>query len=104
MKVLNPEFNLDVDDLNDLIVCAFRYALGRRTYIVHTITEIIKANLSALDSRTIEVMLQDIERQHDYEKVGLEKAFGDDCDRKRWMEVETLLNAEKLDRLGRDAW
>lgn len=104
MKVLNPEFNLDVDDINDLIVCAFRYALGRRTYIVHTITEIIKANLSALESNTIEVMLRDIERQHEYEKVGLEKAFGDDCDRERWMEVEVLLNAEKLDRLGREVW
>lgn len=104
MKVLNSEFKLDTDDLNDLIVCAFRYALGRRTYIVHTITEIIKANLSALESRTIEVMLQDIERQHEYEKVGIEKAFGDDCDRERWMEVEVLLNAEKLDRLGREVW
>ena len=104
MKVLNPEFNLDVDDLNDLIVCAFRYALGRRTYIVHTITEIIKANLSALESRTIEVMLRDIESQHEYEKVGIEKAFGDDCDRERWMEVEVLLNAEKLDRLNREVW
>lgn len=104
MKVLNPEFNLDIDDINDLIVCAFRYALGRRTYIVHTITEIIKSNLSALESRTIEVMLQDIERQHEYEKVGNDKAFGDDCDRERWMEVETLLNAEKLDRLGREVW
>ena len=98
------DFKLDSDDLNDLIICAFRYALGRRTYIVHTITEIIKANLSALDSRTIEVMLQDIERQHEYEKVGLEKAFGDDCDRERWMEVEVLLNAEKLDRLNREVW
>lgn len=104
MKDLNPEFNLDADDFNDLIVCAFRYALGRRTYIVHTITEIIKTNLSALDSRTIEVMLRDIEHQHEYEKVGIEKAFGDDCDRERWMEVETLLNAEKLDRLGREVW
>lgn len=104
MKVLNSEFKLDTDDLNDLIVCAFRYALGRRTYIVHTITEIIKANLSALESRTIEVMLQDIERQHEYEKVGVDKVFGDDCDRERWMEVEVLLNAEKLDRLGREVW
>ena len=60
------DFKLDTDDLNDLIVCAFRYALGRRTYIVHTITEIIKANLSALESRTIEVMLRDIESQHEY--------------------------------------
>ena len=98
------DFKLDTDDLNDLIVCAFRYALGRRTYIVHTITEIIKTNLSALESNTIEVMLRDIERQHEYEKVGLEKAFGDDCDRDRWMEVEVLLNAEKLDRLNREVW
>lgn len=104
MKDFKVEFKLDTDDLNDLLVCAFRYALGRRTYIVHTITEIIKTNLSALESRTIEVMLQDIERQHDYEKVGIEKVFGDDCDRERWMEVETLLNAEKLDRLGREEW
>lgn len=98
------DFKLDTDDLNDLIICAFRYALGRRTYIVHTISEIIKANFSALDSRTIDVMLQDIERQHEYEKVGIEKAFGDDCDRERWMEVEVLLNAEKLDRLNREVW
>lgn len=104
MKEFKDGFKLDSDDLNDLIVCAFRYALGRRTYIVHTITEIIKTNFSALDSRTIEVMLQDIERQHEYEKVGIDKAFGDDCDRERWMEVEVLLNAEKLDRLNREVW
>ena len=104
MKEFKDGFKLDSDDLNDLIVCAFRYALGRRTYIVHTISEIIKSNFSALDSRTIEVMLQDIERQHEYEKVGIDKAFGDDCDRERWMEVEVLLNAEKLDRLNREVW
>lgn len=98
------DFKLDTDDLNDLIICAFRYALGRRTYIVHTITEIIKTNLSVLESRTIEVMLRDIERQHEYENRGIEKAFGDDCDRERWLEVEVLLTAEKLDRLGREVW
>ena len=37
---------LDFDDVNQdiLMVCAFRYALGRRTYVVGSICDILKAN------------------------------------------------------------
>ncbi len=42
----SKEIKLDFNDVNQdiLMVCAFRYALGRRTYVVGTIANIIKAN------------------------------------------------------------
>ena len=40
------ELTLDFDDVNQdiLMVCAFRYALGRQTYVVGSICDILKAN------------------------------------------------------------
>ena len=40
------EIQLDFKDVSQtiLLFCAFRYALGRRTYVVGTISNIIKAN------------------------------------------------------------
>jgi len=40
------EIYIDFNDVNQdiLLFCAFRYALGRRTYVVGTLVSILKAN------------------------------------------------------------
>lgn len=40
------EIQLDFSDVNQdiLLFCAFRYALGRRTYVVGSLVDIMKAN------------------------------------------------------------
>jgi hypothetical protein len=40
------QIKLDFSDVNQdiLLICAFRYALGRRTYVVGSIAEILKSN------------------------------------------------------------
>ena len=43
---LTGELYIDFNDCNQdiLLFCAFRYALGRQTYVVSTVADIIKAN------------------------------------------------------------
>ena len=68
-----------IDDL--LYLAAFRYALGRMTYIVSTIAdELIKAKLSDETKKTI---VREIK-----EMIVNENALGMECDRKDWLRVK----------------
>lgn len=68
---------MPVDEAYEKILCcAMRYALGRRTHIVHEVADYIKKVLPALSLDTLMIMQQDIENQH---------GFGDELDEKRWM-------------------
>lgn len=83
------------DDFNTLVVCAFRYALGRETYVVDDVAGIIEAHLDKLTEQTLQCLKQDFERLHDFEQY-VPRAFRADFDKKRWMMVEGLI----LERLG----
>ena len=88
---------LSEDDFNTLVVCAFRYALGRETYVVDDVAGIIEAHLDKLTEQTLQCLKQDFERQHDFEQY-VPRTFWADFDKKRWMMVEGLI----LERLGED--
>lgn len=46
---------------NDLLLfCAFRYALGRKTYIVDAVIDEIKNNLSKLNKNSKKAMIREI--------------------------------------------
>ena len=82
--------DISEDDLNTLLVCSARYAVGRRTYITGVIADIIKANVEYIDQHTAHHILEEIElaRQHDN--------LGDYCDVVEWEGVEkALLRAHK---------
>ena len=77
------------DDMDILLLCAFRYALGRRTYIVSWIADIIIDNWSSLKPRSKKIILKEI-------KEAIENGefyIGMKCDEQDWRRV--LLHGEK---------
>lgn len=51
---------LSANDLDTLFFCSFRYALGRRTYIVHDIATLILENKDRIHKVTIAKMIEEI--------------------------------------------
>ena len=80
------KINGNKDDLSMMLVSAERYALGRRTYIVHWTCEFIKNNLDLLTKKDRQVMIRDLESAVFY---------GDDCDEKDWKKLLAILKEEK---------
>ena len=70
--------NGNKDDLSVMLVCAVRYALGRRTYIVAWVCEFIRNNTDLLTERSKMAIIRDIEQQKDY-------GYGDECDKECWL-------------------
>lgn len=78
------------DEFHDLMVCAFRYALGRRTYIVSTIAELIIKYKEKLDASAIEVITRDIKRAIQTNNYGME------MDKVEWQKVLKVLIGNKI--------
>ena len=81
---MQVKINGNKDDLSMILVSAERYALGRGTYIVYWTCEFISQNLQLLTKKDKQVMINDIKNAISY---------GDDCDKKCWMNL--LDNLEK---------
>ena len=73
------------DEFGDLMVCAFRYALGRKTYITSTIAELILKYYLLLDDNDCEVIIRDIKKAFEANNYGME------MDRVSWEQVLTKL-------------
>lgn len=89
---MNPSINVNYVDLNDLIVCAFRYALGRRTYITHTISDIASKYVKSISYNHLTVMIRDINRAFETNDYGM------DMDKKEWEKLLAILNEEIANR------
>lgn len=76
------------EDLDLMMVGAFRYALGRRSYIVWITTEFIKNNLDLVPVKFRKLMIDEIE-QAERNKFGHQ--LGDDCDAKNWLDLRDFL-------------
>lgn len=48
-------------DLKNIIICALRYAIGRKTYVTFEVCEYIMKHLDLIDERVRTVMLKDLE-------------------------------------------
>ncbi len=72
-------------DLDILLFCAFRYALGRMTYIVSTAVELICKYIDALHPHTKLLMIKEI-------TTAIAKGeAGWDCDVQEWKVLLTAL-------------
>lgn len=49
-------------DLKDIIISAFRYALGKKTYITLATCDYIKNHPEIIDKRVKDVLLRDLEQ------------------------------------------
>ena len=69
------------DEFGDLMVCAFRYALGRKSYITSAIADLILKYYLLLDDNDCEVIKRDIKRAFETNNYGME------MDKEVWQEV-----------------
>lgn len=77
-------------------LCAFRYALGRRTYIVSVVCNWLKSH--ALSNWAKEIIIKEIEEAEEESKKDKPyyfKSLGDDCDKTRWLELKRFLRGER---------
>jgi len=75
---------------------AFRYALSRRTYIVSVVCDWLKSH--KLSTEATKLIIREIEEAEEKEKDVNKfyyKPLGDDCDKKRWLELKTFLRGTK---------
>ena len=74
----------------DVLLCAFRYAIGRHTYVVSEICDFFEKNCHLISKRMLAVMNRDLDIQiEQYEK------FEDDSANVR-MDLDTLRNFKKF--------
>ncbi len=86
--------NGEIADISAMLVCAVRYALGRRTYIVQWTCEFIRNNTHLLIDKDIQVMIRDIEQQKQY-------SYRDKCDEECWLSLLNYLKdieSKKVDK------
>ena len=68
-------------EIDTLMVCAFRYAIGRSTYIVNTIADILIEHKDKLSDGARISIVRDIHRELALDNVGME------CDKREWLKV-----------------
>jgi hypothetical protein len=74
--------NIKIKDKELLIMMAFRYALGGRTYAVSYIVGIILDNWDKFDdSRKEQFKREILEHERLYDNLG------DDCDKQQWYKI-----------------
>ena len=84
----------DVRDLKDMIMCALRYSLGRRTYITGLTADFIRRYPELIDERVKSVMLRDLE---EYFQKRESFKFDDECDYNTWKSLYNWLKGLKTD-------
>ena len=65
-----------------IVLCAFRYALGRKTSAPSMVIETIKENIDAFDKWQLELMVKEI---------GESKDLGMACDIEEWLGFKSWL-------------
>lgn len=76
-------------DLKDMIICALRYAIGRKTYVTEEVSSFIKSHPELIDKRVKEVMLKDLKGIDRYYKEN-------DIDYPIFKSLENWLNKLKV--------
>lgn len=99
-KMLNPSN----DCVGAVLVCAVRYALGRRTYMPSMVCCVIQYALSDMSDRDICCIERDIIEQGErFKGDDTYKPYGDDIDKIEWMKLLDALTAERK-RRGVERW
>lgn len=87
----NGEIYIDFNDCNQdiLLFCAFRYALGRQTYVVGTIADIIKANWDHMPQSRRDMFRKEIEE-------AIEKGYAGsvNIDVPEWLSILHMVDGE----------
>lgn len=77
-----------------ILLCAVRYALGRRSYIVGTVCEYVRLNRQKLSEQCVNIIIRDIKEESErYHRAG--QTLGDDCDERTWINLQRVLESMK---------
>lgn len=58
---------IEIDyELKDILICALRYAIGRKTYVTEEVCSYIKKHPELIDKRVKDVMVRDLEKVEAY--------------------------------------
>lgn len=79
------------EDFDLVVIAAFRYSLGRSTYIVPAMCNFIKANSKHIPNFLKEEMISEITDAENYEYG---KSLGDEIDAKEWLSLKLFLENE----------
>lgn len=79
----------------DVLIYAFRYAMGRRTFAPLIVVENIKANIDKFHWRDLQAMAKEIE------DTGKMMSLGDSGDTLHWREFKEYLENLVKERRGR---
>lgn len=82
----NVEFNINEEDVWLLFCAAFRYALGRRSYMPSTIASVIVANRHLLTEWQRKQLCQEVDEYK--ADCG---CLGDKCDEETWQRFKQQL-------------
>ena len=82
------KYESNMKDFSCIVLCAFRYALGRMSYMPSLVAEFIKGNVDKLTPCHIRLMIEEI---NDYDAMGW---LGMDCDIQLWLNLKRFLEEE----------
>ncbi len=88
MVVSREQINLTYSDFNDVIVYAFRYALGRKTYAVQDMSSILIKHKDNISHNSKFVICRDIKRAINNKEIGMS------FDQKSWIDVLECFNKD----------
>lgn len=80
-------------DFSLTILCAFRYALGRMTYVTDVIPEFIRNNIDNIFTKDINIMISEIDEHRQWER-----GLGMECDKHNWLRLRQFLCNELAKR------
>jgi hypothetical protein len=77
---------MDTKDMSMALLLSVRYALGRRTYIVSDVCDMVKRNAASLTVNDAAIMRRDISEEiRRADDCG--RTVGDQCDHTRWVDL-----------------
>lgn len=88
MKLSDKEPLAHREDIDHMIFSAFRYAMGRRSYIVSTTVDFIMNNLDLVPKKFRNLMIDEITMGENEEYF---YRLGDECDKKQWLKLREFL-------------
>jgi hypothetical protein len=84
---VTDDFAVGRASLSILLVCSFRYALGRRTYVVTDVANLLRVHADALTRAEFQQIADDIDHAIAH------KLAGDDCDVREWRALREWIAA-----------
>lgn len=89
---MNKTIKID-RDLKDIVICALRYSLRRRTYVTFETSQFIMKNPDLIDERVKTVMLRDLKEY--FEDRQKYPPTDDECDYQSWLRLYNWLEGLK---------